>query len=62
MNFTLERPNRDPDPCFRDPRFFDTSLDRITGMPSTGLDSLDDVLALDARSRRIAAELCLQKA
>ncbi|NYT45968.1 1-deoxy-D-xylulose-5-phosphate reductoisomerase [Alcaligenaceae bacterium] len=37
-------------------------LDRITGMPSTGLDSLDDVLALDARSRRIAAELCLQKA
>lgn len=37
-------------------------LDRITGMPATGLDTLDDVLALDARSRSIASELCLQKA
>lgn len=43
-------------------RVIEACLDRIAGMPATALDSLDDVLALDARSRRIASELCLLKA
>ncbi|HUG59714.1 MAG TPA: 1-deoxy-D-xylulose-5-phosphate reductoisomerase [Candidimonas sp.] len=37
------------------------SLDRMAGMPEPGLNSLDDVLALDAYTRRIATELCLLK-
>src|SRR5690606_8162741 len=39
----------------------ETCLDRITGLPDTALDSLDDVLALDAHTRGIANELCLLK-
>ncbi|NYT86071.1 1-deoxy-D-xylulose-5-phosphate reductoisomerase [Pollutimonas harenae] len=39
----------------------ETCLERITGLPYTALDSLDDVLALDARTRDIANELCLLK-
>ncbi len=34
-------------------------LDRTAGMPASSLDTLDDVLALDARARAIASELCL---
>ncbi len=40
-------------------RVIESCLDRITGMPASGLDTLDDVLALDAHTRRIASELCL---
>jgi 1-deoxy-D-xylulose-5-phosphate reductoisomerase len=43
-------------------RVIETCLDRIAGLPTTSLDSLDEVLALDARSRHIASELCLLKA
>ena len=39
----------------------ETCLDRMTGQPTPGLDSLDEVLALDARSRSIASELCLAR-
>lgn len=39
----------------------ENSLNRITGMPTPGLDSLDDVLALDAHTRSIAAEFCQLK-
>ena len=41
-------------------RVIEACLERVTGLPTTALDSLDDVLALDARSRGIAAELCLR--
>lgn len=41
-------------------RVIEACLDRVTRLPTTALDSLDDVLALDARSRGIAAELCLR--
>lgn len=40
----------------------ETCLERVTGLPDTALDSLDDVLALDAHTRGIATELCLLKA
>ncbi|MGB6102572.1 MAG: 1-deoxy-D-xylulose-5-phosphate reductoisomerase [Pusillimonas sp.] len=43
-------------------RVIETCLDRITSLPGTELDSLDDVLALDAHTRGIAAELCQIKA
>lgn len=43
-------------------RVIEACLDRIAGLPATSLDSLDEVLALDARSRHIASELCLLKA
>lgn len=36
-------------------------LDRMTGMSYPSLDTLDDVLALDAHTRGVAAELCLLK-
>ncbi|RTZ48284.1 1-deoxy-D-xylulose-5-phosphate reductoisomerase [Candidimonas sp. SYP-B2681] len=40
-------------------RVIESCLDRISGMPASDLDTLDDVLALDAHTRRIASELCL---
>ncbi|NYT57685.1 1-deoxy-D-xylulose-5-phosphate reductoisomerase [Alcaligenaceae bacterium] len=40
----------------------ESCLERITGCSDTNLDSLDDVLALDAHTRGIATELCLLKA
>jgi 1-deoxy-D-xylulose-5-phosphate reductoisomerase len=43
-------------------RIIETCLDRITGLPTPGLDSLAEVLALDAHTRSIASELCLIKA
>ncbi|SHH87591.1 1-deoxy-D-xylulose 5-phosphate reductoisomerase [Pollutimonas bauzanensis] len=36
-------------------------LDRMSGMPAPDLDTLGDVLALDAHTRGIASELCLLK-
>src|SRR5690606_6647200 len=42
-------------------RVIETCLDRIAGEPGGSLDSLDDVLALDAHTRSIASELCLLK-
>jgi 1-deoxy-D-xylulose-5-phosphate reductoisomerase len=36
-------------------------LNRMTAMPNPGLDTLDDVLALDAYTRGIATEICLLK-
>ncbi|MCC2595525.1 1-deoxy-D-xylulose-5-phosphate reductoisomerase [Pusillimonas sp. MFBS29] len=40
----------------------ESCLERITGRSDTSLDSLDDVLALDAHTRGIATELCQLKA
>jgi len=37
----------------------EASLDRISGLPASALDSLDEVLALDAHTRSIASEFCL---
>ncbi|MDS1141505.1 1-deoxy-D-xylulose-5-phosphate reductoisomerase [Pusillimonas sp. SM2304] len=42
-------------------RVIETCLNRIAGVPDSGLDSLDDVMALDAHTRSIASELCLLK-
>ena len=37
-------------------------LEKVAGLPTPGLDTLDEVLALDAHTRGIAAELCEHKA
>lgn len=43
-------------------RVIETCLDRAAGVSNKGLDSLDDVLALDAHTRSVASKLCLLKA
>jgi 1-deoxy-D-xylulose-5-phosphate reductoisomerase len=40
-------------------RIIEDCLDRVAGLPTPGLDSLEDVLALDAHTRGVASELCL---
>lgn len=40
----------------------ESSLGRITGCATPSLASLEDVLALDAQTRRVAAEFCLEMA
>lgn len=40
-------------------RIIESCLDRVTSLPTPGLESLEDVLALDAHARGLASELCL---